>query len=180
MQLGLKQTNPKSKIANPKSNMSREAIPTWFFVLAIVKKDDRFLLVHERKHEQKWFFPAGRVEPRETFVQAALRETLEETGVPVIIEGILKIQLTPMFDGTTRVRVFMMARPQDETPPKTIPDEESMEAAWMTLEEMQKIPLRGEEVLQIFESVANGAPIYPLGLITSESPLYFGSLPPKA
>ena len=159
--------------------MGREAIPTWFFVLVVVRQENRFLLVHERKHEQKWYLPAGRVEPRETFIQAALRETLEETSVPVTIEGILKIQHTPMFDGATRVRVFMIAHPQDDTPPKSVPDEESLGAAWMTLEEMQQIPLRGEEVLQIFEYVANDAPIYPLGLITSESPLYFGSLPTK-
>ena len=159
--------------------MGREAIPTWFFVLVVVRQENRFLLVHERKHEQKWYLPAGRVEPRETFIQAALRETLEETSVPVTIEGILKIQHTPMFDGTTRVRVFMIAHPQDDTPPKSVPDEESLGAAWMTLEEMQQIPLRGEEVLQIFEYVANDAPIYPLDLITSEAPLYFGSLPTK-
>lgn len=159
--------------------MAREAIPTWFFAIVVVRKGDKFLLVHERKHEQKWYLPAGRVEPRETFLQAALRETLEETSVPVTIEGILKIQHTPMFDGTARVRVFMIAHPQDDTPPKSVPDDESLEAAWMTLAEMQQIPLRGEEVLQICELVASGAPIYPVDLITSEAPLYFGSLPTK-
>jgi 8-oxo-dGTP pyrophosphatase MutT (NUDIX family) len=159
--------------------MPRDPIPTWFFAVVVVHKDDKFLLVHERKHDQKWYLPAGRVEPRETFIQAAIRETLEETSVPVTIEGILKIQHTPMFDGTARIRVMLMARPADDTPPKSIPDDESLEAAWMTLEEMQKVPLRGEEVLQICQLVVGGAPIYPVDLITSEAPLYFGSLPTK-
>lgn len=157
--------------------MPREAIPTWFFVIVIVRKDDKFLLVHERKHGQKWYLPAGRIEPREDFVTAAKRETLEESGVPVIVEGVLHIQHTPMFDGSARVRFIVTARPADDTPPKSEPDEESLGAAWMTLEEMQEIPLRGEEVLKLFESVINGAPVYPLSLITSEAPLYFGTIP---
>ena len=160
--------------------MPRDPIPTWFFALVVVRKDDKFLLVHERKHEQKWYLPAGRIEPREDFIKAAQRETLEETGVSVKIEGILKIQHTPMFDGSARVLFIVIASPEDDTPPKSEPDEESLEAAWMTLEEMKNIELRGNEVLELFEYVANGAPIYPLNLITSEAPLYFGSLPTKS
>lgn len=170
-------SNRKLQIKNRKSKMAREPIPSWYFVLVVVRKDDKFLLVHERKHEQKWYLPAGRVEPRENFVQAARRETLEETGVPVIIEGILKVQHTPMFDGTARVRFIVIARPEDDTPPKSEPDEESLGAAWMSLEEMKQVSLRGEEVLEIFEYVTHEAPIYPLNLITSEAPLYFGSIP---
>lgn len=152
--------------------MSREAIPSWYFVLVVVRKDDKFLLVHERKHEQKWYLPAGRIEPREDYISAAYRETLEETGVPIVVDGILAIQHTPILDGSARVRFIVTAHPKDETEPKSEPDEESLGAAWMTLEEMKDFPLRGKEVLQIFEYVANGAPIYPLGLVTSESPIY--------
>ena len=42
--------------------MPREAIPTWFFAIVVVRRGDRFLLVHERKHGQLWYLPAGRVE----------------------------------------------------------------------------------------------------------------------
>jgi 8-oxo-dGTP pyrophosphatase MutT (NUDIX family) len=159
--------------------MAREAIPSWYFVLVVVRKDDKFLLVHERKHEQKWYLPAGRIEPREDFIRAARRETLEETSVPIILEGILKIQHTPMFDGSARVRFILLAHPENDTPPKSEPDEESLGAAWMTLEEMKKVELRGNEVWQLAESVANGASIYPLNLVTSEAPLYFGSISNK-
>jgi 8-oxo-dGTP pyrophosphatase MutT (NUDIX family) len=162
-----------------KEFMAREPIPSWYFVLVVVRQDDKFLLVHERKHEQKWYLPAGRIEPRENFIQAAYRETMEETGVPIVIEGILGIQHTPILDGTARVRFIVLARPEDETPPKSEPDEESLGAAWMTLEEMKEIDLRGREVSQIFEYVANGGPVYPLHLITTESPMYYGNLPTK-
>jgi 8-oxo-dGTP pyrophosphatase MutT (NUDIX family) len=159
--------------------MAREPIPSWYFVLVVVRQDDKFLLVHERKHEQKWYLPAGRIEPRETFIQAAYRETLEETGVPIVIEGILGIQHTPILDGTARVRFILLASPQDETSPKSEPDEESLGAAWMTLEEMREVELRGKEVLQIFQYVANGGAVYPLSLITTESPMYYGGIPTK-
>lgn len=152
--------------------MSREAIPSWYFVLVVVRKDDKFLLVHERKHEQKWYLPAGRIEPREDYIKAAYRETLEETGIPIVVDGILAIQHTPILDGSARVRFILTAHPKDDTEPKSEPDEESLGAAWMTLEEMKEVPLRGKEVLQIFNYVANGATIYPLSLITSESPIY--------
>ncbi len=59
----------------------RKSIPTWFFVLAAVRRANRFLLVHERKHGQLWYLPAGRVEPGENFVAAVQRETLEEAGI---------------------------------------------------------------------------------------------------
>jgi 8-oxo-dGTP pyrophosphatase MutT (NUDIX family) len=75
--------------------MPREPIPTWYFALVVVRLQHRFLLVHERKHGQNWYLPAGRVEPGESLVEAARRETLEESGVPVVIEGILRIEHTP-------------------------------------------------------------------------------------
>jgi len=41
--------------------MPREPIQTWYFALVVVRLQHRFLLVHERKHGQKWYLPAGRV-----------------------------------------------------------------------------------------------------------------------
>jgi len=35
----------------------RSAIPTWFFAVVVVRKGDRFLLVHERKRGQLWHLP---------------------------------------------------------------------------------------------------------------------------
>jgi len=147
--------------------MGRNAIPTWYFAVVIVRRGDRFLLVHERKHGQLWYFPAGRVEPGETLIEGARRETLEETGVPVAIDGILRIEHSPTHSGA-RVRVLYTAHPIDDTPPKSVPDEESLEAGWFTLDELDRLPLRGEEVRRVLGDVARGAPVYPLSLITWE------------
>lgn len=147
--------------------MSREPIPTWCFSLVVVRKGERFLAVHEKKHGQLWYLPAGRVEPGETFPQAALRETLEETGVPVVLEGILRVEHTPA-KGGSRIRVIFLARPADDTQPKLFPDEHSLEARWVTLDELAKLPLRGPGVLALFRAVANGMPVHPLELLGEE------------
>jgi phosphatase NudJ len=147
--------------------MAREPIPTWFFSLVVVRDGDRFLVVHEAKHGQRWYLPAGRAEAGETLAGAALRETLEETGVPVVLEGLLKLQHTPAVD-CARVRALFLARPADDRAPKSEADEHSLEARWVTLDELARLPLRGPEVLAIFRWVAEGAPVYPLDLIGDE------------
>ncbi len=147
--------------------MARPPIPTWFFVLVVVRREDKFLVVQERKHGQLWYFPAGRVEAGEDLVGAAERETLEESGARVAVEGVLKVQHTPRPDGA-RVRVIFAARPLDDAPPKRDADAESLRAAWVTLEELDRLPLRGDEVRQVFRAVAAGAPVYPLSLFGRE------------
>ena len=152
--------------------MARNPIPTWYFCLVVVRLKDRFLLVQECKHGQRWYLPAGRVEPGETFVEAAVRETLEESGIPIVVEGILRIEHTPYPDGTARVRFIFVAHPLDETPPKTTADEHSLGAAWFSLDELETLPLRGEHVHEMLEFVKNDAPIYPLKILTFEGASY--------
>jgi phosphatase NudJ len=147
--------------------MPREAIPTWYFALVVVRDGDRFLVVRETKHDQLWYLPAGRAEPGETLAEAAIRETREESGVEAVLEGVLKIQHTPT-RSSARLRGLFLARPADDRPPKSEPDEHSLEARWVTLDEAAKLPLRGPEVLAIFRWVADGAPVYPLDLIGTE------------
>ena len=147
--------------------MARDPIPTWFFVLAVVRRADRFLLVHERKHGQLWYFPAGRVEPGEDFITAAKRETLEEAGVPIEVDGIVRLEHSPS-PGSTRLRLIVSARPADDTPPKSEPDEESLEADWFTTREMESLPLRGREVLRVCTYVDSGGPVLPITLLTVE------------
>ncbi|WP_125772955.1 NUDIX hydrolase [Antribacter gilvus] len=52
---------------------------------AIIVQDGRLLLVQRRVSEGSlsWQFPAGAVEPGETFEEAAVRETAEEAGLTV-------------------------------------------------------------------------------------------------
>lgn len=147
--------------------MAREPIPTHCFALVIVKLGRRILLVHERKHGQLWYFPAGRVEPGETFAEAACRETLEEAGVDIVLEGIVRVERSLAFGGA-RLRVIYLARPADDRPPKSEPDDESLEARFVTLDEMRALPLRGAEVYGWSEYVLGGGAVAPLSLLAPE------------
>ena len=147
----------------------REPIPTYCFSLVLVKNGRRFLLVHEQKHGQGWYLPAGRMEPGETFADAALRETKEEAGIDVELEGVLKIQHTPRPDHQ-RIRVFFLARPKDDTAPKSVADEHSIEAGWFSLEETNALTLRGDEVQEWMKYVLANPVVAPLSMLSREVP----------
>ena len=147
--------------------MPKKLIPTCFIVLAAVRRDDRFLLVHERKHGQLWYLPAGRAEIGEDLIEAAERETLEEAGIPIEVDGIVRMEHSPSFR-SSRVRLIFSARPKDDTPPKSIPDEESLEADWFSMEEVTRLPLRGPDVLDIFSYLEAGGTVAPLSLLARE------------
>ena len=151
--------------------MAREPIPTWCFAVVVVRRGDRFLLIHERKQGQPWYLPAGRVEPGESFEQAACRETLEESGIPVRLLGIIRVEYSPGPTGA-RMRVAYLAEPLDDTPPKSVADDESLGAAWVTLDDLTRYPLRGGQVPALLEYVAAGGAIYPLSVLQSEGQPY--------
>lgn len=145
--------------------MSRAPIPTWFFVLTVVRDDDRFLLIKERRHGQGWYLPAGRVEPGETLVEAAIRETLEESGVHAEITGLLKVQHSPRGSGA-RVRVVFVGKATSGEPGPTA---DSLDARWVTLADLDDLELRAGEVRTWLELAITG-PTAPLTLLGTEAP----------
>jgi ADP-ribose pyrophosphatase YjhB (NUDIX family) len=147
--------------------MARTPIPTWYFSMAVVRLGHRFLMTQEKKYGSTWSIPGGRVEPGETLGDACLREVVEETGVPVRLDGILRVEHTPSPSGA-RVRIVFLASPLDDTPPKSVADEESLQARWLTLEEIAALPLRGSDLRALLESVAAGRASYPLDLLGRE------------
>lgn len=77
---------------------SRTMSETLLFVGAIVRFEARILFVRQSPGhplEGQWTVPWGRVEPGESPVAAAIRETREEGGVEVEVEGLLGVQQLP-------------------------------------------------------------------------------------
>lgn len=145
--------------------MTRSAIPIWCFAMVVVRLGRRVLLVEER--DGRWYFPAGRVEPGESFCEAGVRETLEEAGIPVVPEGLLRLEHSPTAQGA-RMRMWLLARPADDTPPKSVADHHARAARWVAREELDALPLRGDEVRTVIDAVLTGAPVLPLGAYTAE------------
>ncbi|MCB9793370.1 MAG: NUDIX domain-containing protein [Alphaproteobacteria bacterium] len=146
--------------------MPRKPIPTWTFAMVVVRRGEQFLIVRERKHGQRWFLPAGGIEPGEPLVVGAMRETLEESGVPVRIDGLLRVEHAPRAHDTW-LRFVFTGTPVDDSEPG--PTEDSLDARWATLEEIQRLPLRGVEVLNILQELVDGAHVMPLSASLREA-----------
>ncbi len=149
------------------AGMSRTPIPTWYFALVVVRRGHRFLLTQEKKYGSTWSIPGGRAEPGETLAGAAIREVLEETGVPIKLDGVLRVEHSPG-ESSARIRVIFVGTPLDDTAPKTEADEESLGAAYLTLDEIRQRPLRGAELRVLLEHVADGCQVFPLDLLGAE------------
>lgn len=63
---------------------------------ALAVHDGQILLVH---HDDQWLLPGGMLEPGETPDEGAARETREETGIDVRIDGLAAIAEQTFTDG---------------------------------------------------------------------------------
>ena len=61
----------------------------------IIKNDRSKILMEKRSDNGMWGLPGGGVEPGETIMETALRETREETGLNININGLLGVYSDP-------------------------------------------------------------------------------------
>ncbi|MFG3695878.1 NUDIX hydrolase [Stutzerimonas stutzeri] len=136
-------------------------------VATIVEANGRFLMVEESKGGRLVLNqPAGHLEPNETLRQAALRETLEETGWTVELSGVVGIYLyTAPSNGVTYQRVCFAATPLTHDPQRTL-DEGITGALWMTRDELAAQPerWRSELILRCIDDYLAGQP-YDLAVV---------------
>jgi ADP-ribose pyrophosphatase YjhB (NUDIX family) len=107
-------------------------------VATIIEKDGRFLLVEEIADGNRVFNqPAGHVELGESLSQAAVRETLEETGWHVELTHLLGIALYKApTNGVTYYRTTFIAQPVSQAMDATL-DEGIIGPVWMSWQEIQ-------------------------------------------
>ena len=152
------------------------------FALLIVRnpyKDSphfgKWLAVNESRG-RGWWIPGGAVDLGETFAKAAHRECIEEAGIKVELKGVLKVDHSVSSSNSCRMRVIYYAEPvsiEEAHKFKTVPDDESVEARWVTLKELvklgeQKPYLRGDELLEWGHYLEEGGAIYPMGVFGDE------------
>lgn len=117
---------------------------------------DTILLL--KRHPQKWCgnswnLPGGKLEPGETPVKAALRETFEEAGLILSESAVEHVQTMYMrsYDSNGILHIF---RSRLATIPHiTLNEEESVAFSWKTVDEAFSLPLiiGGEEVLLLYK-----------------------------
>ena len=111
-------------------------------VATVIQQHDRFLLVEEHSEgisHSVFNQPAGHVEAGETLAQAAIRETLEETGYQVQIDALLGIYTytPPMFPDRTYYRICFLASVLTE-PHNAVLDADIIQTHWMSLDQLQE------------------------------------------
>lgn len=90
-------------------------------VATVVSDGDQVLMVAEHINGQRLLNqPAGHLEPDESLCQAALRETLEETGWEVELTGLIGIYQWRAPDGTDFLRATFAARPLRHHPERPL------------------------------------------------------------
>lgn len=150
---------------------SRIAFQTHGFAIVVCRnlRNGKFLAVKESRG-RGWWLPAGHVDAGQNFVDAAIRETVEEAGVDVDIKGVLGVEHTLSDVDQARLRVIFYAEPKDPSAaPKSVPDEESDGAEWKSVEEIAELDaipppqgLRGGELLRWARYIQNGGLIAPI------------------
>ena len=137
-----------------------------------VKKDDKILMVQENKIEKKgkWNMPAGKLEENESIIDAAIRETKEETNINVKITGLIAIHETITTIGNLIILYFYGEYLDGKIKFDT---NEIADAKWMTVEEIKSLDKKeirgGNTIDEILEQAEHD--IIPLNRIVINNEL---------
>ena len=138
-------------------------------VAAIIEKDGKYLLVEEEPEAGSGLFlnqPAGHLDPGESIIQGAIRETLEETAYTFVPEYVLGIyQWHSQRIDTTYLRFAFGGRVINHQPERVL-DTGILRAAWFGLDEIHQMIHRHRSplVMQCIQDHLAGKR-YPLELL---------------
>lgn len=137
-----------------------------------------YLLVHEiRNSKEVYNQPAGHLDEHESLAEAAVRETLEETGWEVELNGFVGLyrfiaptpqgEVSDSSSGNTTYLRHVFSATAIRHHPERVLDEGIINAVWMTYEQVITSiseNLRSSLVKQAIDDYENGQ-LYPLSLL---------------
>ena len=108
-------------------------------VATIIEKENKFLMVEEDLHGKKLLNqPAGHLDKGETLIQAAIRETQEESGWQVEITHMIELaQWTSPNSDTHFLRACFAGKAIKHFPEQKL-DDGILRALWMTRQEVEQ------------------------------------------
>lgn len=132
--------------------------------VVVVDEHERMLLI-QRTDNENWALPGGAIDLGESLRQAAVRETLEETGIRCEVTGLVGIYTNPEhrihYTSDDEVRqefsVVLTARPTAGVP--TV-GSESSEVRWVSPAERDAYPMHASMRARVEDYLASrpGAP----------------------
>ena len=111
-------------------------------VNVVVTNDKSEILLIRRSDNENWAVPGGAVDLGESMLQAAVRETLEETGINCEVTGIIGIYTDPKHvilytsNGEARQEFSILLTAAAVSGDPT-PSNESSEVEWVSREELR-------------------------------------------
>ncbi|GAB3308198.1 hypothetical protein GCM10027451_16980 [Geodermatophilus aquaeductus] len=121
------------------------------------------LLLVRRCDSGTWELPGGRVDVGETAVEAAVRETAEETGVRIEVTGLAGLFTDPghvvrAVDGEVRQQFALLFRARALGGLPHGDQHETSEAAWVPEAEIAGLPMSPPVRLWVAQALAIGEP----------------------
>jgi 8-oxo-dGTP pyrophosphatase MutT (NUDIX family) len=115
-------------------------------VNVVVTNQDGDVLVIQRSDNGNWAVPGGAIDLGESLVQAAIRETREETGITCEVTGIVGIYTDPghvvLYTSNGEARqefsIVLTALAVDGEP---TPSDESSQVRWVSRDELAEYPM---------------------------------------
>jgi len=141
-------------------------------VAAVVEREGKFLIVEELADEQIVYNqPAGHLDPGESLIDAAIRETMEETAWQFTPEALVGIyQWTSPKNNITYLRFCFHGQCLRHFPDRPL-DTEIQRALWLSRDELlaKGDQIRSPMVLQVIDDYLAGKS-YPLDVLQTLSP----------
>ncbi|MPZ96195.1 MAG: NUDIX domain-containing protein [Propionibacteriales bacterium] len=129
-------------------------------VCALVVERDRLLLIH-KVDNNRWALPGGGVDVGEAAEAAAVRETLEETGLDIEVVGLVGIYTHPRHvmryaDGEVRQQFSLCFRANAVGGSPRIQPAETKEVRWVSFDQLPSLDIHSSMRLRIEHGLAWG------------------------
>ncbi len=139
----------------------------------LLEHNGKYLLVQQarsRRQPGKWGPPGGKPEQGETLFEAAIRETLEETGLQIELDGFVGLLRSGHREIPNIFVCFGTRLPAtDASPELHLREGEISGGRWLTLEEIESdaLPLRSAPFKALYRRFHSGQ-LYPLEVVEHE------------
>lgn len=136
-------------------------------VASVIEKDHRFLIVRENINGQIVYNqPAGHLEPNETLIDAAIRETREETTYDFFPTNLIGIYQWSSDTSTHFIRFTFTGNISEPEMQRKL-DTPILDFHWLSLDELQSLKkqLRSPLIMRSIQDYINHQK-YPISILT--------------